>query len=198
MKTKHTHPGHHVGDGHPPFLRAYFEMNQLKLLLRQGWLTRAIHEHQCESVAEHSFGVAFLAMLIADAYYPELDALKILRMALLHDLGEVHVGDLTPAHGVAPSDKTRQEKAAVTKVLNGLSQAETYLEIWEEYEEGSSPEARLVKSIDRLEMALQARVYECQFGADLNEFYASAEKYLQDPKLRPLFDDIMQHRDSSQ
>lgn len=70
-------------------IRAYFEFNHLKQLFRQGWLERGIPRERCESVAEHSFGVALLTLFLAETYYPHLDLSKLLRMALIHDFGEI-------------------------------------------------------------------------------------------------------------
>lgn len=193
MITKTDHPARHVGPDTAPLLRAYFEINQLKLLLRQGWLSRGVAATQCESVAEHSYGVALLALFLGEAHFPELDMPRVLRMALLHDLGEVYVGDLTPAHGVPEADKKAAERDAVTRVLRGLPGAAGYLDLWVDYAAQRSPEARFIKAVDRLEMALQAGVYACQFGTDPSEFYASAEKLMHDPRLRAAFDAVRAH-----
>lgn len=79
-----------------PLIEMYFEFNQLKQLYRQGWLKRNIPTSHCESVADHSPGVAVLAMFISEAHFPDLDTLNILRMALIHNFGEIYAGDLTP------------------------------------------------------------------------------------------------------
>src|SRR5262245_26459952 len=80
-----------------PLIEAYFEFAQLKQLYRQGWLRRGVPPERCESVAEHIFSMAVLAMVVADAYFPKLDLLKVLRLVLLHDFGEIYAGDIIPA-----------------------------------------------------------------------------------------------------
>jgi putative hydrolase of HD superfamily len=79
-----------------PIIEAYFEFVQLKQLYRQGWLHKGISPQNCETVAEHSFCVALLALILADEYSVELDTAKVIRMALIHDLGEIYAGDFTP------------------------------------------------------------------------------------------------------
>jgi putative hydrolase of HD superfamily len=79
-----------------PIIEAYFEFVQLKQLYRQGWLHKGISLQNCETVAEHSFCVALLALILADEYSVELDTAKVIRMALIHDLGEIYAGDFTP------------------------------------------------------------------------------------------------------
>jgi putative hydrolase of HD superfamily len=168
----------------PPLVEAYFEINHLKQLYRQGWLRRGIPRERCESVAEHSFAVALLALLLADVQAPGLDLSKALRMALLHDLGEIYAGDLTPADAVSAGEKHRLEEQAVVQVLAKLPGGAAHVALWQEYERGASPEARYIRQVDRLEMALQASVYESQGLADLAEFFASAGHDLFLPRLR--------------
>ena len=84
--------------------KAYFEIAHLKHMFRQGWLKREISQSICESVAEHSFGVAMLCLLLLPQR-PELDALKVIRFALIHDLGEIL---LRPPHGPWGGSHRRQ------------------------------------------------------------------------------------------
>jgi putative hydrolase of HD superfamily len=173
-----------------PLIEAYFEFNHLKQLYRQGWLQRGVPHARCESVAEHTFGVAVLALFLADAHFPELDALKVLRMALLHDFGEIYAGDITPADGIDRGEKRRLERQAMRQVLRKLPRGLDYIALWEEYERGESPEAQLVRQIDRLEMALQASVYEHQELAELSEFFISVEQALAAPALQTILHDL--------
>ncbi len=159
MKTKAPHPISSLQNNTYPIIRAYFEFVHLKQLYRQGWLARGIPAERCESVAEHTLGVAVTAMFLADSHFPELDSLKVLRMALIHDFGEVYAGDIIPGDAIAPEEKHQLEKDAVTQIFEGLPNGDVYLHLWEEFESGASPEARFVRQIDKLEMALQASVY---------------------------------------
>ena len=178
----------------PPLWRAYLACFELKLLLRQGWLRSGIPASRCESVAEHSFGVALLCLWLAESLAPGLDSAKVLRMAMIHDLGEADVGDLTPGHGVDKSEKSRLERASVQRILAGLPNGEQLLALWEEYEAQSSPEARFVKAVDRLEMAFQATVYEHLEGGDLSEFFASASRQLEATVLDEVFAEVLCQR----
>jgi len=173
-----------------PWLRLYFEFNHLKGLYRQGWLEHGIPKSHCESVAEHTLGVAVLAMMLAEAYFPHLDLLKVLRMALLHDFGEIYTGDLTPADGVSVPEKRGRERQSVSEVFKNLPHGKRYLVLWEEFEAGSSPEARFVKQVDRLEMAFQASVYAHQGYSGLEQFFASAQAALRAPQLLALWQEI--------
>jgi len=171
-------------------IRVYVELNQLKQLYRQGWLQRGVPAERCESVAEHSLGVAALALFVADALFPDLDRDRLLRMALLHDFGEIHAGDLTPADGVPPGEKRRREAASVEQVLAELPAGEEYVALWREYEEGATAEARLLRQLDRLEMGLQALIYERQGLADLSEFHETVDAAAWPPELHDLLDEL--------
>lgn len=173
-----------------PVIAAYFEFSYLKRLYRQGWLHSGIPEARCESVAEHSFGVTILALWLADAYFPELDTCRLMRMALLHDFGEIFAGDLTPEDGVPLEDKQQLESQSVARVLGKLYNGAEYVRLWEEFVIGESPEAQFVREIDRLEMALQASVYESQGYEDLKDFFSTTSQALSTLQLVNLMEKI--------
>lgn len=191
MQTKASLPYDLLGNRQvSAFVAAYFEFNHLKQLYRQGWLQHNVPASRCESVADHSFCVALLALLLVEACAPELDRYKVLGMALLHDLGEIYAGDLTPLDQVEVSEKQRLERQSVEQVLSKLPGSSTHLRLWEEYEAAASPEARFVREIDRLEMGLQAAVYQQQNLVDPKDFFASAEKGLCDSRLLNLLTEL--------
>lgn len=167
-----------------PIIEAYFEFVQLKQLYRQGWLHKGISLENCESVAEHSFCVALLALVLADEYSVELDTAKVIRMALIHDLGEIYIGDFTPEDKIDRNDKYELEKQSIVKVLDKLPHGFKWIALWEEYEIGESAESQFVKQLDKLEMALQASVYEHQGLADLSVFFHSVNRRLSSVELK--------------
>lgn len=174
-----------------PVLDAYVQINQLKQLYRQGWLRRGVPRDRCETVAEHTAGVAWLTLLLA----PEtdgLDAERALRMALIHDLGETHAGDITPADGVSEADKRARERLALQAVVARLPRGADWLALWEEYELGRSPEARFVREVDRLEMGLQAAIYRAEGLVDPTDFVASARGAVATPAFRHLLDELIE------
>ena len=169
-----------------PIIEAYFEFNHLKQLYRQGWLQHGIEPKYCESVAEHSFCVALLGLFLAEGY-PELNVNKVVRMALIHDLGEIYAGDFTPKDRIDKNHKFQLEKQSVLQVFNKLPNGSKWINLWEEYEQGKSAEAKFVRQLDRLEMLLQASVYEQQGQADLSDFFASTQWNLFSPELQSIF-----------
>lgn len=133
---------------------------QLKHLDRAGW--KRVGVAAPESVAAHSFGVALAALLHCP---PDLNREKVLIMALLHDLAEALVGDITPHDGVSPEEKHQREQAAMTALLG---EHPALLAIWEEAEARQSPEARFLKDMDLLDLALTAAFYTSA-GMDVAE-----------------------------
>ena len=191
MYTKPLTPKNYLQARQPDVLiKIYFEFNQLKVLYRQGWIRHGLAQEVCESVAEHTLGVVFLSMLLIDQYFPDLDMLKVLRMSILHDFGEVYAGDFTPLDGVSAQEKHFLEKDSLDKIFRQTPAADSYLQIWEEFEESLTPEARFVRQVDRLEMALQAAVYHFERLPEPKEFFNSARKSIQEPELVRLLDEL--------
>ena len=86
-------------------MQLFFEMEGLKSLLRTGWVNHGMSRDKVESVADHTWGVAFLADSLAAQYAPGLDRNKMLRMALIHDFGEVGIGDKTPHDNISRAER---------------------------------------------------------------------------------------------
>lgn len=133
----------------------------LKHLDRAGW--KRVGVTHPESVAAHSWGVALLALVRCP---PAIDRDRVVAMAILHDLAEVRVGDLTPHDGVPRAEKHRRERAAIEDLLATHPEL---LALWEEAEAGVTPEAKFLKELDRADMELQAEIYAAA-GHDTSEF----------------------------
>ena len=164
----------------------------LKDLPRAGWVNRGVSNP--ESVAAHSWGVAFLALSLCP---PSLDRGVVASIAIIHDLPEIIVGDITPTDGVSSADKSRLEGDASAKIFaqlgeyslsgeNGVKNAQYLYELWLDYDHSRTPEGRFVKACDKLDMALQAALYSSQQELDLDEFIESALSRLDDPILNTL------------
>jgi len=148
----------------------------LKTCARAGWTQRGVR--RVESVADHSFRVALMTMMCAPLCEECVDRDRALRMALVHDLAECIVGDITPHDGVSETEKARMEGEAMGDLTRALGAGgDDARTLWEEYEAGTSAEARLVKDMDKLEMILQAQEYESEGDAGVNgrleEFFES-------------------------
>ena len=135
--------------------------SRLKHLPRTGWVRVGVPT--VEPVAGHMYRLALLTMLVPPE--PGIDRDKAVRMALVHDLAECIVGDITPFDGVTKHEKHARERAAMEKLTGQLGAAHGIVgkemtALWEEYDAGKSKEAALLKQLDKLEMLLQAAEYE--------------------------------------
>ncbi|UCF07590.1 MAG: HD domain-containing protein [Thermoplasmata archaeon] len=157
---------------------------QLKNIKRAGWVRAGIAEP--ESVADHCFRTALMAMVLGDLL--DVDSGKLVKMALLHDVAEIVAGDITPHDGIAREDKSSLEREGLEELLQHIPWAGEYIGLWQEYEEQRSVEAELVKNIDKLEMALQAMEYQHRYpDLDLSEFIEEAKNFICHPEIIDLF-----------
>lgn len=163
------------------YINAFQSLLRLKALYRQGWLQRDVPASVAESAADHSFGTACLALLLCP---PQLDRLKVLEIALLHEAGECIIGDLTPADNISEAEKTRKELAAVADVLGNLPDGERLIGLWKEFEFASSAEGHFVRQLDKLEMGLQAEVFSRLGDNRADELLRSARKKVTATELR--------------
>lgn len=131
------------------FLRS---AERLKTVSRSGWTSAG----EQESVAEHTWRLCLMAMLLYGRA-PGIDLARLLRMCLIHDLGEAIGGDVpAPAQG-EPGSKAGQERADLLELTDPLPAElrREIVELWDEYEAAATPEARLAKGLDKLETILQ-------------------------------------------
>jgi len=136
---------------------------KLKELPRAGWQKWHVKRERLESVAEHIFGVCFLAILIDSEFVPEVDINRVLKMLVLHELDELTIGDITPYDGIRDYQKTKQlGENSATDILSGLVKADECIGLIKEYNCGESPEAKFAKQCDKLEAVLQAKLYDSE------------------------------------
>jgi putative hydrolases of HD superfamily len=168
------------------FLRA---AERLKTVTRSGWTS----EGQRESVAEHTWRLCLMAMLLySDA--PGIDLARLLKMCLIHDLGEAISGDVpAPAQkaGVAKAAQERTDLLQLTAPLPSPLHNEI-IELWDEYEAARSPEAKLAKGLDKLETIIQHNQgknpadFDYAFNLEYGQRYTAADPLM--AALRALLD----------
>jgi putative hydrolase of HD superfamily len=136
--------------------------------------------------------MAIMGMVISDLQ--NYDSEKIIKMILLHDLAESKIGDHTPEQ-LSKEEKKKLENNAFDKIIKNLPDLIKlqYLQIWQEYQESNSPESKIVHQIDKLEMALQAKIYEKDGHSQdkLESFFESVKIDITDPQLKELFTKII-------
>lgn len=159
----------------------------LKKIHRQGWIDKLSLENP-ESVADHTYSMAVIGMTVSDL--EGYDSEKVLKMILLHDLAESKIGDYTPGQITLEKKKTLENETFL-KIIENLPNSikSQYHKIWDEYQENTTPESVIVHQIDKLEMVLQAKLYEKQGHPKekMQSFIESAKQEITNPKLKELF-----------
>ena len=146
--------------------------NQLKRTARTGWVQRGIAD--AETVATHSYGVVFIALVLAQIIDEPVDLGRVLAIATLHDLPESLTTDIpTPAwRYLPPGIKTEVERGAMGEILQNVSFAPDFMALWEELHASETLAAQLADDADKLDMFLQALNYQEQTGnQQLAEFW---------------------------
>jgi len=130
------------------------EIDKLKYIQRK---TRLFNSNRHENDAEHSWHLAMMAIVLAGHSNKDVDLLKVLKMVLIHDIVEIDAGD-TFIYDTAKSHTNTEEELVAAKRIFGLlpaKQAEEFIAVWIEFEEGFTEEAKFARTMDRFEPLLQ-------------------------------------------
>jgi 5'-deoxynucleotidase YfbR-like HD superfamily hydrolase len=179
-------------DGVLGFLRA---AERLKTVTRSGWTSAG----EQESVAEHTWRLCLMAMVLYGRA-EGIDLARLLKMCLIHDLGEAIGGDIPAPAQIAGSAKTDRERAdliALVAPLPPAARAEI-VALWDEYETAATPEAMVAKGLDKLETILQHTQgrnpadFDYEFNLAYGQRYTAADPVL--AALRSRLDDVTASR----
>ena len=178
-------------------------LQRLKTTKREGWRRFGIGSG--ESISDHMYRMSIITMLAPPSLKAQgLNIPRCTQMAVVHDMAESLVGDLTPRDNVAKTEKSRREETTMRflteKLLGsdagGMDQAgKEIMELWHEYEEGNTLESKFVHDVDKLELLLQMNEYEKDFEKekDLGEF-AHVAKRIELPEMRAWCHEVLQER----
>ncbi|XP_076268762.1 5'-deoxynucleotidase HDDC2 isoform X2 [Rhynchophorus ferrugineus] len=168
-------------------------VNDLKHLPRRGWIDNNISNH--ETISGHMYAMGLMTFLLGND--SKLDRLKCLQLALVHDLAESIVGDITPADNIPVDEKHRREDEAMIDITSHIGDSGKFIySLYKEYEAKQTPEAKFVKDLDMFDLLFTAFNYEkrdkepnkCQLFFD-----AVAEK-VQNPFVQKLVSEINEQR----
>lgn len=175
-------------------------LEHLKTTKRAGWQRFGIDDG--ESISDHMYRMSILTMLAPPSLSSRLDIPRCTKMALIHDMAEALVGDITPVDGISKKEKSRREaetmdyicKRLLGKVGGGLS-GEEIRRIWQEYEDSETLEAKFVHDIDKMELILQMVEYERsnEGRVDLSEFSRVGTR-IELPEIKAWCDATIQER----
>src|ERR1035437_292439 len=124
----------------------------LKRLRRTGWVRIGLRD--AESVADHSFRTALLCMLLTKDR--KINHQKIVEMAIIHDLGETATSDIHYEEGdkIIASEKAKEkiEEDILKTLFEPLEDGKYYLDLWYEFRDQKTQEAKLLRQIEKIEM----------------------------------------------
>ncbi|CAD5110901.1 unnamed protein product [Dimorphilus gyrociliatus] len=134
-------------------------VGRLKSLKRTGWVNAGVKDP--ETVSGHMYRMAMLSFII-DEKRDHVSRDQCIKLALVHDLAESIVGDITPFEGITVEEKHRREKEAMENIAKLVSNTvgNELLDLWNEYEKQLTKEAQFVKDLDKFDMIMQAFEYE--------------------------------------
>ena len=176
-------------------------LERLKVEKREGWRRFGIANG--ESIADHMYRMSLITMLAPPSLSSKLNIPRCTKMALIHDMAEGLVGDLTPVDGVPKVEKNRREAETVDwiassllgRVHGGLA-GKDIRAAWQEYEDSKTLESQFVHDVDKIELILQMVEYERAKNCtlDLSEFSWVAKR-LSLPEMKAWAQEILDERE---
>ncbi|MDQ3310405.1 MAG: HD domain-containing protein [Gemmatimonadota bacterium] len=168
---------------------------KLKNVTRSSWTS----EGQQESVAEHTWRLCLMS-LVFEQSFPEINYAKLVKICIIHDLGEAIGGDIPAIEQVEGGGKAAQEREDLLLLLRPLPERlrEEITALWDDYEEAISPEARLAKALDKLETILQHNQgknpgdFDYRFNLEYGRKYTTADPLI--ASLRDVLDQDTEER----
>ncbi|KTA95860.1 HD domain-containing protein [Nakaseomyces glabratus] len=182
----------------PNYMLSFMKvLEQLKVQRRTGWLDHGMTK--CESIADHMYRMGIISMLIKNK---EVNKDQCVKIALIHDMAESLVGDITPVDPIGKEEKHRREMETINYISETLIKpfneeaAEEIKSLWYSYENITSLEARYVKDIDKYELLVQCFEYEKQHKGKLNfqSFFQAAE-WVKTDEVKEWVNDLIARRD---
>ncbi|PYF77208.1 HD domain-containing protein [Pedobacter nutrimenti] len=130
------------------------EIDKLKYIQRR---TKLFHSDRHENDAEHSWHLAMMTLVLAEHSDRPIEVLKVVKMVLIHDLVEIDAGDTFIYDTSKNHSNTDAERLAAIRIFGLLpqAQAQDFIQLWEEFEEGKTDEAKFARTMDRFEPLLQ-------------------------------------------
>ena len=171
-------------------IRLFEDIHPLDRIARAGYVLRGVPEP--ESVAAHSHFVSLMTLLFVDAYPDRFDRDKALAMAIIHDLSEARLMDIPMpiSEAYLREAKDHAEQAITEDLFDGFPAR--YAALNRDFIDASTPEARLVRGLDKAQMMIKIVMYEREGKGRLKEFWANPKNFAdyEIPEVSALFDAI--------
>lgn len=163
----------------------YMKANELKNVIRTGWLEVGINADRIESVAEHIYGTLILAIGLASEKNLEIDMTKTMKMIVVKELEKINLmKEFTPRKYPDANERKLNARKVLLDITKELKVSDELMALFDEYQEGKTKEAKFCLMVSKLESDLQAKIY------DLNGNF-SIEKAIEDAKYFENSDEIV-------
>lgn len=148
------------------------EADKIKNIMRQTYLADGARK---ENDAEHSWHLALMCMLLSEYSNEPIDVLHTMKMVLIHDMIEIDAGDTYAYDTAGNATKRERELKAAERIFHLLpdDQADGLRSLWDEFEEGITPEARFANTLDKVQPLL---LNDASGGKSWAEHEVEAEK----------------------
>ena len=160
-------------------LKFYKDYIKLEQVLRKGWLMCNVPADRIESVADHTLQLIMLANVLTKEFNLQYDEHKLTEMLMIHDLGEVIVGDISEVEDNREIKKAK-EVEAVKSLFKSLSKEneEYYYSLWVEMENQNTSLSKFAYLLDKIDAVIKAGVYEEKYNMQglFDEFYGLQEQ----------------------
>ncbi|KAL4957449.1 HD domain-containing protein [Aspergillus filifer] len=175
-------------------------LERLKTTKREGW--RRFDINHGESISDHMYRMSVMTMLAPPSLASRLNLQHCMKMALVHDMAESLVGDITPIDPIKKTEKARREAAVMEYIANtllrgvpsGILAGDDILAVFNEYEANETLEAQFVHDVDKMELLLQMVEYERSYEIDLDEFLGVAKR-IQLPEIQEWAATVLKERE---
>lgn len=140
----------------------YYLNFRLKNKVRTGWDNNHwnVKSNRIERISEHVIGTFGLALVMTSEFNYNIDIDKVLKMLVIHEIGETIIGDITPFDGITPEEKKEIEHKAMIDVIGDLIDKDSLLSLLYEFDDRKTPEAKFAHYCDKIEADLQAKIYQ--------------------------------------
>ncbi len=167
-----------VRKARPNLYSTFKEFLKLKEIMRTGWIKRNVNSDYYESDSTHTMQMFAFASAYFRIYQPKnLDFNKVMEMILIHELGEVLAGDI-PEGDKNHGTKHQIEEKCIRNVLGGLKSGAYFINLWLEFEERQTEEAKFVYMVDKLDPVLKADFLDDELNRNdlFDDFFNYEEK----------------------
>lgn len=158
----------------PEIVKCCKTLYGLDKIIRTGWIKRNVQQNYQESDIIHTVQMFALACAYSYLYHPKLNLLRIYEMILIHEVGEILIGDITEGTKECLT-KHELERKAVVEIFGPLKNADYYIGLWDEFEDRETEEAQFVYDLDKLDPILKAKYLDAQL--DRNDLFSDFYSY---------------------